>query len=203
MNILDDITSFIFVEDKPSRADIIFIPGGSWPEIAERAAYLWLEGYAPYILPSGKYNPKRGYFPGTTSKAEIYRGPYESECEFLCDVLKKAGVETRAVLWEDKAQNTVENAFYSKNVADSRGMTISRAIICCKAFHARRCLMCYSWAFPETEFLVCPADTHNTTRENWFTNPEGVERVMGELMPVVESYILDDIAYAIDRGRAV
>jgi putative intracellular protease/amidase len=30
-----EITSFIFVEDKPEKADIIFVPGGSWPEPAE------------------------------------------------------------------------------------------------------------------------------------------------------------------------
>lgn len=35
---INDITNFIFVKDKLQKADIIFIPGGSYPEVAEEAA---------------------------------------------------------------------------------------------------------------------------------------------------------------------
>ncbi len=45
------ITDFIFVEDEPRRSDIIFVPGGSYPDAAERAAQLYHAGYAPYIMP--------------------------------------------------------------------------------------------------------------------------------------------------------
>jgi uncharacterized SAM-binding protein YcdF (DUF218 family) len=100
MRAIENITSFIFIEDPPEKADIIFIPGGSWPEIAERAAALWKEGYAPYLLPSGKYSAKRGYFPGAMTKREIYHGSYETEWEFLADVARKAGVPEEAILRE-------------------------------------------------------------------------------------------------------
>ena len=30
-NFIREVTSFIFIEDKPEKADIIFVPGGSWP----------------------------------------------------------------------------------------------------------------------------------------------------------------------------
>jgi hypothetical protein len=46
MRLLLDITDFIFVDDKPEKSDIIFIPGGSWPEPAEKAASIWLDGFA-------------------------------------------------------------------------------------------------------------------------------------------------------------
>jgi hypothetical protein len=61
MRIINDISNFIFVQDEPQKVDIIFIPGGSYPEIAEEAAKLWCEGYSNIILPSGKYGVKRGY----------------------------------------------------------------------------------------------------------------------------------------------
>jgi len=38
MRIITDITNYIFIEDAPEKADIIFIPSGSNPETAERAA---------------------------------------------------------------------------------------------------------------------------------------------------------------------
>jgi uncharacterized SAM-binding protein YcdF (DUF218 family) len=178
---IEGITSFIFLEDEPQNADIIFIPGGSWPELAERAAILWNEGYAPFILPSGKYSSKRGFFPGSMTKSDIYNGKYITEWEFLSEVAKKSGVIEEAILCEDSAENTIENAFKSKEVTDIKGLNINRAIICCKAFHARRCLMSYSWAYPETEFFLCPVETQNTNKYNWHTTVEGIERVMGEL----------------------
>lgn len=70
MNFIREITSFIFVEDKPKKVDIIFVPGGSWSEPTEKAAKLWLEGYAPYVLPSGKYSMSKGYFPEAMTKGD-------------------------------------------------------------------------------------------------------------------------------------
>ena len=48
--IIQDISDFIFVENKPEKADIIFVAGGSFPEPAEIAADLWKEKYAPKIF---------------------------------------------------------------------------------------------------------------------------------------------------------
>ena len=44
MNVLDVFTEFIFLEDKPERSDIIFIPGSDEGVLAVRAAELWKEG---------------------------------------------------------------------------------------------------------------------------------------------------------------
>ena len=40
------IGDFVFAEDIPEKADIIFIPGNGYPEMAEHAARLYMEGYA-------------------------------------------------------------------------------------------------------------------------------------------------------------
>ena len=52
----DAISDFIFVEDTPQKADVIFVPGGNYPDAAVHAAALYRQGFAPYILPSGKYS---------------------------------------------------------------------------------------------------------------------------------------------------
>ena len=44
---IDDITRFIFLEDDPKPADILFIPGNGHAEPSEWAAKLYLDGYAP------------------------------------------------------------------------------------------------------------------------------------------------------------
>ena len=178
---LADISDFIFVDDAPEKADIIFIPGGSYPELPEYAAWLYKEGYAPLILPTGKYSVKRGRFYGVRSKAEIYNGDYSTECAFITDVLLKNGVPASAILREDRSEYTQQNAFFSRKVTDSSGLRVEKAIIVCRSFHARRCLTYWQLAFPETAFIVCPVSTNGITKENWFSTENGVDRVLGEL----------------------
>ena len=181
MKFIREITSFIFVEDKPEKADIIFVPGGSWPEPTEKAAKLWLDGYAPYILPSGKYSMSRGYFPGAKSKGDKYNGVYDTEWEFMKAVALSYGVDESAIIKEDKAEWTKTNAFNSREVTDKYNLKIKKAIICCKSFHAKRCLMFYSFAYPETQFIVCPVDIDEINKSNWFKSDSGINKVMGEL----------------------
>lgn len=64
MGFVEDITDFIFVENEPERADIIFIPGGEQGGIAVTAAKLYLDGYAPCVLPSGRFSKPVGPMPG-------------------------------------------------------------------------------------------------------------------------------------------
>ena len=178
---LNDISDFIFISDPPENADIIFIPGGSYPELPEYAARLYKEGYAPLVLPSGRYSVKHGVFLGSRSNAELYPGPYHTEFQFMEDVLIKNGVPSDAILKEDRSQYTQQNAFFSRAVTDRNGLTIKKAIIVCKAFHARRCLTYWQLAYPETDFCVCPVSPDGITKENWFQTEKGVDRVLGEL----------------------
>ncbi|MBZ9635221.1 YdcF family protein [Clostridium sp. FP1] len=182
MKTIDDITNFIFLESNPKKADIIFIPGGSYAELAENATVLWKSGYAPLILPSGKYSVKRGHFPNPSSKAEKYNGTYNTEWDFLRDVLIENGVDENPILKEEDAQFTYENVFKSREITDKLNLHINKAIICCKSFHARRCYMYYKWAYPDTELIICPSVVQGINRDTWFTTENGVERVMGELM---------------------
>lgn len=179
--VIHDITNFIFCEDKPARADMILIPGGGYPEIAERAAALFREGFAPLVLPSGKYSVKKGFFPGALSKESQYSGEFATEWAFLKNVLMQNGVPEEAILKEDRATYTYQNAIFSREVTDEAGLTIKTAILCCQAFHARRSLSYYRLCFPETQFLVCPAVTKGISRDTWFETEDGVDTVLGEL----------------------
>lgn len=181
---------FIFAEGKPQKADIIFVPGNGFPEMAERAAELYKEGYAPYILPSGRYSVVAGKFAGVMSKNQVYKGDYSTEWEFLKDVLVKNGVPESAVLREDQATFTYENAIFSRQVTDKAGLEIKRAILCCKTYHARRSLMYYKLLYPDTEFVVCPACPDGITKENWRDTEEGVEAVTGEMTRIVKQFCL-------------
>lgn len=179
--IIMDISNYIFVSDDPQKADAIFLPGGSHPEPPEYAAGLYREGYAKRIIPSGGISIKRDRWPGARSKAEIYDGDYSSDCEFFTDVLLKNGVPASAIIGEDQSRHTRDNAFLSRKIVEERGIEIKSAIIVCKAFHARRSLMLYQMAFPDTEIRVCPVYCYNITKDNWYQTEAGIDRVLGEL----------------------
>ena len=181
MKTIDDITTFIFLKGNLKKADIIFIPGGAYAELAENAARLWNNNYAPLILPSGKYSIKLVTFPNPLLISKGYNGIYPTEWDFLKDVLIKNCVSEDRILREDNAQFTFENAFKSREITDKLNLHINKAIVCCKSFHARRCFMYYQWAYPDTEIIIYPVDIQGINKSNWFTTEIGVEKVMGEL----------------------
>ena len=176
------VTEFIFVEDAPERADVILIPGSRKTEHAICAAELFCAGYAPYVLPSGRYSTVNGCFGEIPERYQAeYPERYETEWDFLRAVLMKNGVPEAAILREDQATYTWENALRSREVLASAGVKADTAILCCHAFHARRALLYYQAAMPQTRFIVCPTATPGYTREDWYLTPKGRNRVLGEV----------------------
>ena len=193
--IILDISDFIFVSDEPELVDAIFVPGGSHPELPEYAAELYRKGYAKWLIPSGGVSVKRDKWPGVRSKAEIYNGDYQSDCEFFVDVFLKNGVPAGAIIKEDKSGHTRDNAFLSRKVVDESGIEIKTALIVCKAFHARRCLMLYQMAFPNVDIKVCPVHCFNITKDNWYMTEQGIDRVLGELARCGNQFVDDVKSY--------
>ncbi len=189
--IIQDITSFIFVSDEPEKADAIFLPGGSHPEQPEYAAELYSKGYAKWMIPSGGVSVKRDKWPGVRSKADIYSGDYQSDCEFFTDVLIKNGVPADAIIGEDQSGHTRDNAFLSRKAVDESGISIKTALIVCKAFHARRCLILYQMAFPDVRLKVCPVHCLSITKDNWYQSEAGIDRVLGELARCGNQFVGD------------
>ena len=176
------VTEFIFVEDPPEKADVILIPGARQIEHVLRAAELYKAGHAPWVLPSGRYGLKRGRFlPLEEPLRSEYPEKFETEWQLHRAVLMKHGVPEHAILREDQATYTWENAQFSRDVLKEQGVHVRMAILCCKAFHARRALLYYQAAMPETRFIVCPAQTPGCTRDDWYRSAKGRERVLGEV----------------------
>ena len=90
-----------------------------------------------------------------------------------------------------KSGHTRDNAFLSRKVVDENGLEIKTALIVCKAFHARRCLMLYQMAFPDVEIKVCPIHCYNITKDNWYKTEQGINRVLGELARCGNQFVGD------------
>lgn len=171
MKFLQEMTDFIFLEDVPQKADVIFLPGSEEGALALTAARLYKAGYAPLVVPSGKYAKWTGH-----SVVE----KFETESDYFAHLLEQEGVPKEAILKEREATYTYQNAIYTKQLLDERGIRVERAILCCQAYHARRSKLYYQVLFPETEILVCPTETKGISKGNWFQTEEGIRIVLGE-----------------------
>jgi uncharacterized SAM-binding protein YcdF (DUF218 family) len=119
------------------------------------------------------YSKPVGHFTGDPA--------YRTEWEYLRDILMTEGVPDRAILREDQATFTWENAICSRHVLEKMNMKVKIAIIVCQAFHARRCYLYYKEQFPETELLICPVVTKGISRDNWFLDEDKIDVVLGEV----------------------
>lgn len=173
MSFLDEYTRFIFLEDEPELSDIIFLPGSDEGALACRAAGLWKAGYAPVILPSGKYAKLEGRFSKDPS--------CETEWAYFHQILRDQGVLEECIWKEDQATFTYENALRSREVTDAKGLTVKKALLCCQAYHARRASLYYQVCFPEAEIRVCPVVTKGISRENWYRSDRGIDLVLTEM----------------------
>ena len=169
MTCIDAITDFIFVDDNISPCDIILVPGGSHPQLAEKAADLYKQGMAEYILFSGRANPNIPDF--------------QSEAEYLKSLAVNLGVPSDRIICEDKAAHTFENAEFSLVTINQMGIKAEKVILVCKAFHSRRVLSTYQYIFPKnTDFLVASiTDKRGLGKYSWTSKQEYVDRVMSEV----------------------
>ncbi len=176
----DCITELVFVETELEKSDVIFIPGGSHPQLVEKAADLYHQGLAQYILPSGGYNLK------LTS--------YKSEWAFFKETALQYNVPESAILKEDQAGNTFENADFSRSTLIDRGIEVKKAILVCKAYLSRRALLTYQQVFPDVTFFVAPVyDYRGISKDSWFLNRGHIHIVMGEVAKI-GVYFEDQVA---------
>lgn len=176
----DCISDFIFLDMPMEPADVILVPGSSRPQAVRKAAKLYHLGFAPYILPSGGVNNKLEQYP--------------SEWEYLRQTAMQLGVPDKAILKEDLAANTFENARFSLQVLQEQNIPFKNAILVCKAYHSRRAHLTYQTVFPkDTTFHVCAVpDYRGIQKDNWFTREDWIRVVMGEVVKIgryFEKYI--------------
>ena len=187
--LIHDISEFIFMKDAPQKSDVIFIPGTSQSAITEKAAELYRAGFAKYVIPTGAYSGKRGKFAAEKIDNPRYAVGYATDFAYCRYILTENGVPEEAILREDRSTNTGENAEFTAILLQKMELTVSRAILCCQSFHARRAFMSYAKHFPDTEILVVPTDTQGIRKEDWFLQEKSYRRVMSELYKCGEYFL--------------
>ena len=204
---MDDIADFIFVSDEPRPSDLIVVPGtlhGAW-DLCRRAAGLYLSGFAPRVLVTGRFSQRFSSFaeeagavferhPGCEEMSGPVRaGDALTEADFLRRILIHMGVPGDAVLSEDGSVNTFANAYNAAAMLKDAGVPCASMLLCPKPYHARRALMTFQHAFPASGILVCPANIPALNKSNWFSTREGYLRILGEMGKCAAYFSVDGL----------
>jgi uncharacterized SAM-binding protein YcdF (DUF218 family) len=155
-----DARGLLLVEGGAKHADVIIVLGGDPGGRVIRALELYKTGAAPKILFTGR-----------------------GDCYMNRDHLLRAGVSSNALIIEPRSRNTKENAEFSTEIMEARGM--KTAIIVTSWFHSRRALACFEHFGGSMKFSSFPShEGLDTTR-----NPASIDfaRVFREY-PAMISY---------------
>ena len=124
------------------KADCILALGSHDLRVANRAAELWLEGWAPYIVFSGGLG---------NLTSDIWSEP---EANQFARIAQQMGVPTEAILIENKSTNTGENVLFTKQLLQSRELDPHKLIVVQKPYMERRTYATVKKLWPEKELIV-------------------------------------------------
>lgn len=124
------------------KSDCIFALGSHDLRVAEWAAQLWLDGWAPILLLSG-------------GLGNFTQGMWtEKEANRFAAVALKMGVPEHAILIENQSTNTGENIQFSQKLLASRGIDPQTFIVVQKPYMERRSYATFKKNWPEKELIV-------------------------------------------------
>lgn len=166
-NEIGRITDYIFLTSNPQKADLALVFGTRHQEAINKVYELYRGGLAPKILVSGSRNRVTG----------------ENEALEMSKKLIALGIKKDDLILENQSTNSLENVLFSKKIIEEKiGFNkIKKIIAVVKHYHSRRALMTLKKHFPENvELILVTYEIYGFTRENWFEDKIGNEKVMSE-----------------------
>jgi len=127
---------------KPAKADCILALGSHDLRVADRAAELYLEGWAPLVVMSGGL----GNF-----TQDMWT---ETEADQFAAIAIQKGVPAEAVLIENKSSNTGENILFTQELLEQKGLDPHTFIVVQKPYMERRSYATFKKHWPDKELLV-------------------------------------------------
>lgn len=124
------------------KADAIFALGSNDVRVAERAAELFNQGYAPYLIFSGNV--------GILTKDRFSK----PEAEVFADIARSMGVPEECILLESRSTNTGENILFTKSLLAEKGLDVKSLLLVQKPYMERRAYATFMQRWPGIELLV-------------------------------------------------
>jgi len=124
--------------------DAIFAFGSNDTRVAERAAELYHQNYAPYII-----------FAGASGKESILT---KREAEVFADIAIEKGVPEKKIIKESQSTNTGENVRFVRQLLDEKNLSFNSFILVSKPYMERRTYATFNKQWPEADCIVTSPD---------------------------------------------
>ena len=126
----------------PEKADCIFALGSHDLRVANRAAELYLQGWAPLLIFSGGL--------GNLTKS-IWT---ETEADQFAAIAVEMGVPATAILVENESTNTGENILFTQQLLQEHRLDPQSFIVVQKPYMERRSYATFKKHWPDKKLLV-------------------------------------------------
>ena len=138
----EKIWDYHLMKHQIAKVDAILVLCSHDERVAERAAQLFLEGWAPLIIFSGGH--------GAITKS-LWSEP---EAERFARIAMSLNVPRDSILIEAHSTNTGENIAFTKRLLADKGLNPQRFIIVQKPYMERRSYATFRKLWPEKELIV-------------------------------------------------
>jgi len=141
-DLAEKIWHYHLMNHELEKADVILVLCSHDTRVAERAAQLFHEKWAPLIIFSGGL--------GTITK-EIWTEP---EADQFARIAVGMGVPEDKILVENRSTNTGENILFTRQLLAQKGIEPRRLILVQKPYMERRSFATFRKLWPEKEVIV-------------------------------------------------
>ena len=148
---------------EPAKSDCILALGSHDLRVADRAAELYLEGWAPLVIMSGGL--------GNLTQ-DMWT---ESEADQFAAIAIQKGVPADAILIENKSTNTGENILFTQRLLNQRGLDPQNFIVVQKPYMERRSYATFKKHWPDKNLLVT---SPQISFDNYATDDIPLDRVI-------------------------
>ncbi len=139
-SLIDDLSQKIWdyhhLNHKLEKSDVILALGSNDLRVAEYAADLYLQGWAPLLALSGNA--------GALTQERFNR----PEAELFAEIALKKGVPESAILIEAESTNTGENIVFSRRLLESKRINPNSLILAQKPYMERRAYATFMKLWP-------------------------------------------------------
>lgn len=138
------IWEYMKMHQSLEKCDAIFVLGSSDLRVPAYAAQLYLDGWAPLIIFSGRE--------GKLKASQKWGGL--SEAEKFASIAIGVGVPESVILLEKEATNTGENVLFTKELLRREGIEPRKLLLVQKPYMERRTFATFSKQWPGMNFIV-------------------------------------------------
>lgn len=138
----ETLWNYHLMKHQVAKADAILVLCSHDERVAERAAQLFHEGWAPLVIFSG-------------GQGSITRTLWdEPEAERFARIAAGLGVPRESILIEARSTNTGENIEFTKRLLAERGLDLKTFIVVQKPYMERRAFATFRQLWPEKQLIV-------------------------------------------------